>query len=64
MTIILASHNFAEASAVSDRVAVLQNGELLGLRDASNISVESLQRYYREATEGMRLREWPEGVPA
>ncbi len=64
ITLVLASHNFAEASAVSDRVAVLQNGELLGIRHASNISVESLQRYYRETTEGGRLREWPEGVPA
>jgi len=64
MTVVLASHNFAEASAVSDRVAILQNGELLGFRNAANISVEALQRYYREMTEGIRLQEWQEGVPA
>jgi len=64
ITTVLASHNFAEASAISDRVAVLQNGQLLGIRDAHNISVEALQRYYRETTEEIHLREWPEGVPA
>jgi ABC-2 type transport system ATP-binding protein len=64
ITIVLASHNFAEASSVSDRIAVLQKGQLLGVRDARNISVESLHRYYHETTEGIRLQEWPEGVPA
>jgi ABC-2 type transport system ATP-binding protein len=64
ITVVLASHNFTEASAVSDRVAILQNGRLLGIRDARNISVEALQRYYRETTEEIHLQEWPEGVSA
>jgi ABC-2 type transport system ATP-binding protein len=64
ITVVLASHNFAEASAVSDRIAVLQKGELLGVRDARSLTVETLQGYYREMTEGTRLQEWPEEVPA
>jgi len=64
IAVILASHNFAEASAVSDRIAVLQKGELLGVRDARNLTVEALQGYYRAMTEGTRLQEWPEEVPA
>lgn len=64
MAVVLASHNFAEASAVSDRVAVLQSGQLLGVRDAHNSSVEALQRYYREMTEEIHMQEWSEGVPA
>ncbi len=64
ITIVLATHNFAEAKAVSDRVAVLQKGELLGVCSTRNSTVESLQRYYREMTEPGTQEMWPEGVPA
>lgn len=64
ITVLLASHNFAEAVAVSDRVAVLQKGLLLGLHGTCNLTVEALQRYYLELTEPGALHEWREGVPA
>jgi ABC-type multidrug transport system ATPase subunit len=69
ITVVLATHNFAEAKAVSDRVAVLQQGELLGVCNARNTTVESLQRYYREITEPETTKPaatepWSEGVPA
>ncbi len=64
ITILLATHNFAEAIAVSDRVTVLQKGELLGTCNARTLSVERLQAYYREITGPVVLNDWPEGVPA
>ncbi len=63
-TVLLATHNFTEAVAVSDRVAILQKGELLGMCKAQGLTVERLQAYYRELTEPAVLAEWPEGVPA
>jgi ABC-2 type transport system ATP-binding protein len=64
ITIVLATHNFAEAQSVSDRIAVLQKGELLGVCSGRNSTVESLQRYYRALTEAGRQEPWVEGVPA
>ena len=64
ITVLLATHNFAEAVAVSDRIAVLQKGELRGTCDARYVSVERLQAYYRQATEPGVPDESPEGVPA
>ena len=64
ITVLLASHNFAEAVAVSDRIAVLQKGELLGICNTRTMTVERLQNYYHELTESSRMSEWPEGVPA
>jgi ABC-2 type transport system ATP-binding protein len=64
ITIVLASHNFAEAVAVSDRIAILQKGELLGACSARNVTVEALQRFYRELTEEGPVNTWREGVPA
>ena len=64
ITVLLATHNFAEAVATSDRVAVLQKGELLGTCNARRLTVERLQNYYREITEPGVLNELTEGVPA
>jgi len=64
ITVLLATHNFAEAVAVSDRIAVLQKGELLGTCNARNLTVERLQTYYRDMTAPAVLNGWPEGVPA
>jgi ABC-2 type transport system ATP-binding protein len=64
ITVLLASHNFAEAVAVSDRIAVLQNGGLLGLRTAQSLTVEALQRYYSEITGTLEPQGWLEGVSA
>lgn len=64
LTILLATHNFTEAVAVTDRVAVLQKGELLGTCNARSLTVERLQNYYREITQPGVHSDWPEGVPA
>lgn len=63
MTIILATHNFSEAAAVADRVAVLQRGSLLDLFACGNLGIEQLQTRYLEMT-GEAAPAWQEGVPA
>jgi ABC-2 type transport system ATP-binding protein len=64
VTVALATHNFAEAIAVSGRIAVLQKGELRGVCSAHGLTVAALQSYYGEITEPAALHQWPEGVPA
>ena len=51
-TILLATHNFAEAAAVADRVLLLHRGELVADRPvASDESAESLRAFYFRMTE-------------
>jgi ABC-2 type transport system ATP-binding protein len=64
ITIILATHNFSEAVAVADRIAILQKGELLASQRAGGFSVEQLRDFYLEITGEREPFEWPEGVPA
>lgn len=64
ITIVLATHNFAEAIATSDRVAVLQKGRLLGTRRLAGLSTERLQNYYLELTGEKEVLEWAGEVPA
>jgi ABC-2 type transport system ATP-binding protein len=64
MTIILATHNFAEAHAVSDRVAVLQKGELAGICDTNCLTLEQLERQYLQFTGEKTVHGWPEEIPA
>lgn len=64
ITIVLATHNLAEAAAVSGRIAILQNGELRGTFGAQSLTVDALQGHYCNLTESRDLHEWPEGVPA
>src|SRR5260370_30267350 len=64
ITILLATHNFAEAAAVCDRVAVLQRGELLAVEGVGNFSVEQLRDFYLETVGEQAALSWPEGVPA
>jgi ABC-2 type transport system ATP-binding protein len=64
ITVLLATHNFSEASAVADRVAILQKGHLLGLRHTSGITTRQLQDYYLQTTGEVEPVVWPEGVPA
>lgn len=47
-TVVLATHNFQEAAAVGDRVAVLQHGALIGERRSA--SVEDIKAFYFHAT--------------
>src|SRR5579864_8380566 len=64
ITIVLATHNFAEAVAVADRIAVLQNGELLAVRHTGGLSVEQLRSFYLQVTGECESRSWLEEVPA
>lgn len=64
ITILLATHNFSEAVAVADRIAILQNGELLATQRARGFSVEQLRDLYLELTGETEPLVWPEGVPA
>lgn len=64
MTILLATHNFTESVSVSDRIAVLQKGELLDTCNARGMSAERLQAYYRDVTGPGTVADWPAGVPA
>jgi len=51
-TILLATHNFAEAVAVGDRLLLLQGGELLAERSIrSGESVEELRSFYFSLTQ-------------
>jgi ABC-2 type transport system ATP-binding protein len=51
-TILLATHNFAEAAAVADRVLLLHRGELLADRPVKDDeSAESLRAFYFQRTE-------------
>jgi ABC-2 type transport system ATP-binding protein len=51
-TILLATHNFAEAAAVADRVLVLHRGELVADRSvADEESAETLRDFYFRMTE-------------
>lgn len=64
ITIMLATHSFAEAVATADRVAILQQGHLLGTRPAAGLSAERLQSYYLERTGGEMATAALDEVPA
>ncbi len=65
ITILLATHNFAEAAAVCDRAAILQRGELIAVPRLNDLSVEALRDFYLDVTgEQTSPLDWPEGVPA
>jgi len=63
ITVILATHNFAEAAVVCDRVAILLRGELLAQHTVRNGAEEVRQIYFETAgvAQGLALAE---GVPA
>jgi ABC-type multidrug transport system ATPase subunit len=64
ITIVLATHNFAEVAAVCDRIAVLQRGEISAVKNVSNSPSDELQDFYLETTGERDAVPWPEGVPA
>ena len=64
ITVLMATHNFPEAIAVSHRIAVLVSGELRHTFKARGLNVESLHRQYRDLTEYGALDTIQEGVPA
>jgi ABC-2 type transport system ATP-binding protein len=64
VTVVLATHNFAEAIAVADHVAILQHGRLLGVRHVPSLTVEQLRSYYLRLTGERDSRPLLEEVPA
>ena len=61
---VLATHNFNEAISVSDRVAVLAKGRLLGVRSVAGLVPEELQTYYLAITGDENPLPCREGIPA
>jgi ABC-2 type transport system ATP-binding protein len=49
-TVLLATHNFEEATAVCDRVALLKQGELITIEKARNFAAQELRDFYLEMT--------------
>jgi ABC-2 type transport system ATP-binding protein len=64
ISILVATHNFAEALAVADRIAVLQHGELLAVRHTGGLTVEQLRSFYLRITGDHESLSWAEEVPA
>lgn len=64
ITILLATHNFSEAVAVADRIAILQRSELMAVQRARGFSVEQLRDFYLDLTGELHPLAWPQGVPA
>lgn len=64
ITIVLATHNFAEAASVSDRVAILHSGHLRATVAVGQMSVEALRARYMESTGSAEPANWLEQVPA
>lgn len=63
VTIVHATHNLHEALSVSDRIAILEQGCISGLRRTASLSYEELKNYYLQAV-GEPASCWAEGVPA
>jgi len=49
-TVLLATHNFAEAAAVADRLLLLHRGELLADRSVGDESADALRTFYFRMT--------------
>lgn len=64
ITIVIATHNFAEATAVCGRVAILQRGELVTTQGISNFVDDHLRKFYLEITGESAPVSWHESVPA
>jgi ABC-2 type transport system ATP-binding protein len=63
-TIVLATHNFAEAIVAADRVAILQKGQLRALRQTTGLTAEQLRTQYLHATGEEDPIPWHAEVPA
>jgi ABC-2 type transport system ATP-binding protein len=64
MSILMATHNFAEAAEVCDRVAILQKGSVIALSRIRNQSERQLRDSYLRLTGGQDRVAWSEEVPA
>jgi ABC-2 type transport system ATP-binding protein len=63
-TVLLATHNFEEATAVCDRVALLKEGELIAIEKARDFTAEGLLDFYLEMTGDGVAEEFRIDVPA
>lgn len=63
-TTLLATHNFEEAAAVCDRIAVLYRGELIGERAIGSLRAEDLRELYIASTDERAESALELGVPA
>jgi ABC-2 type transport system ATP-binding protein len=63
-TVLLATHNFEEATAVCDRVALLKQGELIAIEKARDFTAEGLLDFYLEMTGDGVAEEFRIDVPA
>jgi ABC-type multidrug transport system ATPase subunit len=64
MTVLLATHNFEEATAVCHRVAMLKQGELIAVEKARDFAAEELRNLYLEITGAAVAEEFRMGMPA
>ena len=64
IAILLATHNFAEAAEVCDRVAVLQKGSLIATSRTRHLSDRQLREFYLTLIGEQDLIAWNEEVPA
>lgn len=64
ITVVLATHNFAEAIAVADRIAVLRAGELIDLNDTRRLTVEGLRCRYLRLTDDHPCDSWADEITA
>jgi ABC-2 type transport system ATP-binding protein len=63
-TVLLATHNFEEATSVCDRVALLKQGELIATEKTGNFAAEELREFYLEMTADSKTEKFRIGVPA
>jgi len=63
-TVVLATHNFEEASAVCHRVGLLKQGELITTEKARNFEARELRDLYLEMTADSGVEKFRIGVPA
>ena len=63
-TVLLATHNFEEATAVCDRVTLLKQGELITIQKARNLAAQELRDFYLEMTSDSVTQKLRIGVPA
>lgn len=64
MSILIATHNFAEAAEVCDRVAILQKGSVISVARTRNLSDRQLRDLYLHLTGEGSLHAWSEEVSA
>jgi ABC-2 type transport system ATP-binding protein len=64
ITVVIATHDYAEATAVCGRVAILKRGELMSTQAISDFDNDHLRSFYLEITGESAPVLWHESVPA